>query len=373
VVRAWVKLIWNSLGVAVVAVAAQLAIATALDIVRWTDVGNPDVWRAVLTWITFIYAVAVLSGAAVGRRAVRRPGRPDGIAARIAAVLASGVGATVAVALAWLPAHDAEPPNHVHPELVVAMTAGAGIVAGIILAAAALFVPPIAGGARAAVIWIWLAGIGTAAEVYFTHRAFAVPRLAVVDAPSVIPTAVWSGPMAMVGIAAILGLGVAIVARWGGARRLGVAVSGLAGPAVVAAAYLIAGPGASPQQNDPYRASLFAAGAGLIASVLVALPPGRRSGGRAPTSPAAGARHPRSYQDRSYDEQVYDEDGSYATEPVPVPKQYDQEWFETEPYQPSYPRPELMGQPPRSYDEDYSDWLRDLGHVPGDSTPQSPR
>jgi hypothetical protein len=401
VVRAWVKLIWNSLGVAAIAAAAQLAIAQALGIIRWDASADGSGWSALLTWVAFIYAVAVLGGAAVGRRALRRPTKPDAMPARIAAALSAGVGASIAVGLAWLPAKAAKPPVSVHPELLVALTAGTAIVAGIIIAVIALSVPPAAGGVRAAMAWIWLVGIGSAIAGYLTHRPYAAPRLAVVDAPSVIPVAWWSGPNLMIAVAALLGIGVAAFARWAEAGRLGTAISGFAGPAVVAAAYLIAGAGDGTSQLEPYRASLIAVGVGLVASVVVAIPKPRHTGGRArsnagrdaeayespagresPARPPIGRAEPRQpLLDETYEPEAYPQEPAppYAAsgdhtqdlslpdvraETSPQQEQYAQPMRAAE--QASPQPPAMMGQPPvRTYEEDYSEWLRDLGHVPG--------
>jgi hypothetical protein len=432
VAGAWVKLIWNSLGVAAVAAAAQLAIAQALGIIRWdANYGDSTGWSALLTWISFIYTVAVLGGAAVGRRAVRRPTKPDGVAARITAALAAGVGASLAVSLAWLPAVKAKPPVSVHPELLVAMTAGTAIAASVVLTLVALSVPPIAGGIRAAVAWVWLVAIGSAVAGYVTHRPYPPPRLAVIDAPSIIPATVWSGPYAMVGAAAVLGIGVAAVARWGGAKRFGTAISGFAGPAVVALAYLIAGTGDSAVQLDPYRASAIAVGAGLIASVLVTVPAPRRQPGAGSTETgSAGGQRQSGYDAAARGSDTYEGGGPKSGpreagvretreagvreagvreagvreagvrgrqplldetyEPELYPETY-QEPIPAQPHQanasrqdPYLPRPSvaaepaprppaIMGQPPaRSYTEDYSNWLRDLGHVPGQLPGQVP-
>ena len=58
----------------------------------------------------------------------------------------------------------------------------------------------------------------------------------------------------MIALAALVGVGVAAVARWGGAGRVGAGVSGFAGPAVVAAAYVIAWPGMGAAQAGAARA-----------------------------------------------------------------------------------------------------------------------
>lgn len=395
-VQAWAKLIWNSVGVAVVAAAAQLAVAQALGIIRWSDAyqgANVTGWSALLTWIAFIYAVSVLGGAAVGRRAVRRPTRPDTVPARVAAALSAGVGAVIAIAIALLPATAAKPPVNVHPELVVGVTAGAGVIAGIVVTLCALSIPPVAGAVRAAVAWIWFLGIGSALAGYLTHRAYTPPRLAVIDAPSIIPVAWWSGPYAMIGFAAILGAGVAAVARWGDAHRFGIAVSGLAGPVVVAAAYLIAGPGTGTNRDhqlDPYNASLIAILVGVAASVAVALAGGRTGASTAPSVASAPVPAPAPAQRPAlrHPEQPYPEPEPQTAESYPETPSYP-EVAAAQPYEPlaapsdPYPTAErpvvrvkakakvapatpMMGQPPRSYEEDYSDWLRDLGHAPSE-------
>ncbi len=388
---------------AVVAAAAQLAIAQALGIIRWDTAypaGRADGWNGLLTWIGFIYAFAVLGGAAIGRRAVRRPTKPDTMPARVAAAFSAGVGASIAVGLAWLPARSAKPPVSVHPELLVAMAAGVAIVVGIVIALVAMSVPPIAGGVRAAAAWIWLVGIGSAIAGYLTHEPYAPPRLGVLDAPSIVPVAWWSGPLLMIAVAAILGVVIASVARWAEAGRSGIAFSGFAGPAVVAAAYLIAGPGDTNLQTEPYRAALISVGAGLIGSVAVSIPKPRRSATTAKAgretqagpypmpeaAPSAGrGTDPNGpLLDEPFEVGAYplepapaiDREPVYSAIPSPSPSQpQSQSHFQPQPAatprpsvmgQPGQPAPVTMGEPPaRSYEEDYSDWLRDLGHVPG--------
>jgi hypothetical protein len=109
-----------------------------------------------LTWVGFSFAVAVFAGALAGRRTVRRATSADGVGTRITATLLAAVGASAAVLLAWLPAQDAKPPVRVHPELMVAATAGIGIAVGIVIALIALTLPPVAAGLRTSVAWLWL-------------------------------------------------------------------------------------------------------------------------------------------------------------------------------------------------------------------------
>ncbi len=281
---------WSSAGVAVVALAAQLGVAQALGVIRW-DASYPSDddsgWLGLLGWLAFICAASVLAGAAMGRRAVIRPGRAEGVMARLTAALFAVIGACAAMTLIWLPARDATPPVAAYPDLEVLLHSGAGIIAGLVLALLALFVSPIAGNLRAVVAWVWLAGIGSAAAGLSSGEAFTSPRLGIVDAPST-PTGWWSGPESFIAVAGLLGLGVAVIARWGGAQRWAVAISGFAGPALVATSYLVAGSTADLLRAQPLRSVLIAVVAGLGASILVAVPPTRRGAAGARPQPTLG-------------------------------------------------------------------------------------
>src|SRR4029434_6070770 len=114
------------------------------------------------------------------------------------------------------------------------LTAGVAVAAGVVLAIVALTVAPVAGSLRAAAAWPWLLAVGCVVASVATHHGYPAPRLGVPDAPSLIPQAWWSGRYGRVAAAIVLGLLVAATARWGGASRGGVAVSGLAGPALIA-------------------------------------------------------------------------------------------------------------------------------------------
>jgi len=248
VVRAWFALVWKSVGMAIVAVAAQLGVAQTVGLVRWNDVSTES-WSTLLTWLAFIAVVAVVTGAAVGRGAVRtasarlagtRTARgeaiaPDRVGATLLAALGGAIGATAGASLAWLAAQTAISPV-TYPELVVATTAGAGVVAGTVLAVLAGLVPPIGRNVRVTVGWIWALGLFGAIAGHATHKPFRAPGLGVVDAPSLIPETWWSAPSVMVAISIVIGAVVAAAARWRGASRLGTVVSGFAGPTAVASA-----------------------------------------------------------------------------------------------------------------------------------------
>ena len=265
---------------AAVAAAAQLGAADALGITRWEPTGaSTHDWTTTLTWVAFCYAVSVLSGALVGRLAVRREGWRVGVGARISASLAAALGAAAVVGLAWLPASAAQPPGNVNPGLVVSITAGAGIVGGLVLALLALAARPVTVGLQVSIAWLWLTAGGCAVAGLVTHQPYPAPRLGVLDAPQ-LAGSVWNNPRLMVGVAALFGLVVAGFARWRKSGRFGVSLAGFGGPALVATAYLIAGPGTNSDsaQGEPYLAAMVAVGAGLIASVLIAMPGMRSSG-----------------------------------------------------------------------------------------------
>ncbi len=405
--RAWAKLVWHAFGVAALVVAAELGAAQAFRLIRWGDdfgPGGTSSWSALLTWIGFTYAVAVLAGAAVGRRAVRRPTRPDGAVARILAVLAATAGAAAAVILAWLPSGDVRAPVNVDPRLVVTLTAGAGVLIGAMVALAALSVAPLAVNASTTVVWVWLVAIASALADLAVRTPQPTPRLAVVDVPTVVPpNQWWTGSNLMIGMAVVLGALVALVARWGGGSRPWIAMSGLAGPLIVAAAYLLAGPDtADPGQRGAYYASLIAVAAGLGASSLIALPRHRTTTRdtlakspmatrRPAVDPAADLIAPfgstvldppptRDALDPQPTREVQVTDrpgtgwfgGEAQREAVSDPEPADLQPYvslasypggEPEPTAPTAPNassPLVIGQPERQFDEEYVDWLSEL-------------
>ena len=289
----------NSALVAAVAVAAQLGAGGLLGLIRWEGPYDQRAWTTLLTWLAFSYAVAVLAGAMVGRISVRRQATArlatsedrtghEGLGSRLTASLVAAAGAAATIGLAWLPARDLVPPNNDNPGLVISLTAGAGVVVGLILALVALAARPVAVGLQATVSALWLIAIAAAAAGLATHEPYLAPRLGMLDAPSLVRATEWTGPRVLVMGAAVTGLLVSGVARWQGAQRVGASLAGFGGPALVAAAYLIAGPDdrtAAPL-DQPYLASLYATAAGLLASVLVAMP-GRRAPRPARPAPAA--------------------------------------------------------------------------------------
>jgi hypothetical protein len=332
VVGAWVRLIVNSAVVAAVAAAAQLGAGDALGILGWNGPFDGRAWTTLLTWIAFSYAVAVLVGALAGRAAVRRRGGRDGLGARVLSALVAAGGAAAVIGFAWLPAQHLTPPTNVNPGLVVSITAGAGVIVGFLVALLALAAPVIAAGAQASVAWLWLLAIGAAVAGLNSKQPDQPPRLGVPDAPSLFTESAWTGPRVMVYSAAALGLLVAGIGRARRAGRVGVALAGLGGPVLVAAAYLIAGPGTGQPRgsaSDPYTNALLAAAAGLIASVLVALP-GRRAARRRPSAPVK-ARGPAAAKAARRSAPAQPDVIETTRAPVPAPRPADPRPADTRP------------------------------------------
>ncbi|MDT5027050.1 MAG: hypothetical protein QOE61_3476 [Micromonosporaceae bacterium] len=263
----------NSFGAGIVLAAAQLGVGNGLGILDTPlSLSAMRGWGHVLTWVAFMFAVGVAGGAVVGRRALRRPRPTLTVSARVAAAGAAGLGAAAALPLVWLPVRVNYPTVDPRAEVTMAVTAGVGVLVGMALAVAALTWKSVTAGITTSAAWVWLfalASVGFAAKDHVRVN----PRLGMIDAPRLIPAgAWWLGPYLMVGIAALVGLLVAASAGWRGTGWSGIVLSGLAGPALVAFAYLTTGWGVSGDTEDatPYVASLLAVGAGVLTSMAVA-------------------------------------------------------------------------------------------------------
>jgi hypothetical protein len=295
----WLKLVRNSTLAATLVTAAQVGIGSGVGIIDWQPgLAGPDGWRALLTWVVFMFAVGTLGGAAVGQRFVPVRLRPLRPFQRFTAAAGAAFGALLALAVVWLPVSVAHTSVSPHPELTVALAAGIGVLLGIVVALLGLVWGGVTAGAALTVGWVWLLAVASALLSARNHAAV-TPGLGLLDAPAAIPPSTWwSGPFLMVGLSAIFGLFVAAVSAWRGAHWPGVALSGMVGPTLIAAAYLttgwalaMAGLTASSGAAAPVVAALVAAVVGLIVSTAVAAPQQRRnrieSFGSTPPRPVA--------------------------------------------------------------------------------------
>lgn len=252
---------------------AEFGVALGLGVVEWDGqmaAAGDSAWLGLLTWVVFLFAGAVLGGTAVARRAVRTV--PAWVPlARLMAALGASAGAAAAVPLFWLPARDLPAALDPDPQLRVAACAAAGIAVGLVLATAALTSAPIGVNIAATIASVWAFALASVAVSYAGKAEPGSPRLGMIDAPDVAARAdLWFAPLLMIGVAGGFGFAVAAAGRWLQTPRLGIALSGFAGPAIVAAAYLVAGPGGvDGQRLVPYVSSLLAVTVGLLASAAV--------------------------------------------------------------------------------------------------------
>lgn len=331
-VRTWVRALCAALLTAAVVGAGELGLAYGLGILRWQqsfDAGGDNGWSAHLTWAAFIGALAVVGGAVGGVRSLRRAGVRDGLGSWLAVSLAAVVGAAVTVPLVVHPAESAQVDAALNPPLQAGLTTAVGIAVGLFAALAVLCARPVAASVLVLVLWAWLLAV---VSVYAQLGPQTVPdgvRLGVLDVPSLGRFGDRYAIYLMVGTAVLAGAAIAGYARWLGEHPVAVAGSGLAGPALLAAAYLIAGRGVSgdhTDQRNPYLAAVLAAAAGLGASVLVAV---------------VSRRQPRS------------EDSGGPVEPPPEPDDSQ-----------AAPPPRPAARPPAqpvAHEEDYVSWVSQLG------------
>jgi hypothetical protein len=205
---------------------------------------------------------SVIAGAFAARR-------DTGLGVRLFAALSAGLGGALGSSLALFPARHAQLQHGDGATLAgmsIAIAAAAGVILAFVMVGARTLGWSVA--ATGALIWGFLGG---AVAVSATDPQARLGRL---SAPGLSASfehgfGLWGLPA----ITALLTVIVALVARFNGHNRFAIALSGAAGPATVALAYGVAGPGVSDFQKIPWISALVAVAAGLTVSVLVALPP----------------------------------------------------------------------------------------------------
>jgi hypothetical protein len=329
----------------------QAGLAYGLTVLRWGqsfDAGRQNLWSAQLTWVAWIAASSAALGAIAAVRAPRRSAPAPGPASRIGAAFAATLGAAVTAALVLLPARAAHPPGAIDPGLTAAVAAGAGAIAGLVVALAAATVPPAAGNVVVTAVAVW-------ALVLLRLTSGAEPGEVRVGVAGNLPH-LFGRPWEMPLIAVVAAALVAGYARWVGVNRVGIAISGAAGPALFAAAYLIGGPGANRalhDQDHPHQAALIAVVAGLLVSVTAAAV-GRRS----PAVPVAPTT-------REQPPAADTEDLTVATPAAapPAPATAPPPTAPPAPAAGAHPEPRSQPVADRAAGagDDYADWVRGLG------------
>lgn len=277
-------------GVAAGAGAAQLGIGYGLGVFSWLPtVHGVDeaAWLASLAWTVWISATSVMIGAVVADRIALPTVGMSPVARvlwRATIVLASALGGLVVVVLTAVPSRVAQRADTFAPHMIVGGYAVAGVMLGLVVALAAVTVAAFAGNMLVTSLWMWLLAAVATADSLAANRDLRVAQLGVWQVTSdgpwfhsiYVPGAALAG-----GSALLIGALAAWPAASRGAGRVGVALSGATGPAVVASAYLLAAPvlkSVKPEQLSAHLVAPYAVLAGLIGSVLVALLAGRRRG-----------------------------------------------------------------------------------------------
>ncbi|MEU8237921.1 hypothetical protein AB0C07_06730 [Actinoplanes missouriensis] len=274
--RSWVKLLATTTAAAAVVGAGQLGLAYGLSMVRLDrdlDVTASDQWTSQLAWVAWIAMTAAAIGAVVGTGfRPRWRSQPVGAGGALAVGLASGLGALVVLPLTMQPARSAQVAG-VDPVFVIGVCAGLGVAVGIFAAWAAAARAVVRWNIAALTVLVWVIGLVAVAPSLLPGHTAAPVRLGVLEGdflPAVLNDRTPFVTMPLLALFAGLILG--LMARGRRMPTFAVALTGLAGPALLTVAYLIAGPGESSGFTfSPYWSAMFAAGAGVLGSVLAVI------------------------------------------------------------------------------------------------------
>jgi hypothetical protein len=248
----------------IVAGAGQLGVAYGLGILRWDAAFARGAWHWQLTWLALLASVAVIAGAATGRWGAARCRLPVDPPLRVSVTLTAALGAAVMIPLVLHPARAAQVAEPGSPALTAVIATSAGLVLGMVAAFAVLTEPTVAGNVVTTVTWLWLVALGSAVWTIGRGEAWGSAR------PGLLPASGAWIPLLLLGMPALAALVVAAVARFGGSGPVRVAISGVAGPALLAVAYVIGAPGGGAQTSS-YQYALLGVAVAAAVSVLVAV------------------------------------------------------------------------------------------------------
>ena len=278
-----IRAMTTAVGISALAGAAQLGTGYGLGIFSWLPtVRGVDeaAWLASLAWTVWISATSVVAGTLAAERvALPTVAMPpvSRVLWRSVLSLAAAFGGLIVGALTALPARVAQPASTSAPHLIVGGYAIAGVLVGLFVALAAVNARPIAANVLVTVAWMWLLAVVARVDTLAGRGEVTVAQLGVWQVTSGGP---WFHSIYLPGAALATGSAVLIgaFAAWPAAHRgaglTAIALSGAAGPAMVAAAYLLAAPvleDVRPEQLSAHLVAPYAVLAGLIGSVLVAL------------------------------------------------------------------------------------------------------
>ncbi|MFI6260875.1 hypothetical protein [Micromonospora sp. NPDC051006] len=274
--RTWGRLLLTALGVSVLAGAGQLGIAYGFGIVRLTGGftgATVNQWPAQLVWVGWFAANAAVAGAVLTERLARRDALPVSTGRQLAVGAAAALGATAIAPLCMQPARAAELVS-VDPVFAVGICAVLGAVVGAGAAIAVLLNPPLGWNAAAVAGAIWLFALVSALPSLGVDGPLRAVRLGVLEPTWLATEAAQRLSLILLPLVALLaGAATAGLARWRGQVPLISAATGVAGPVLVAFAYLTAGPGdpVNRYQTTPYYGALIAVAAGALGATAAAL------------------------------------------------------------------------------------------------------
>ncbi|MEV1317977.1 hypothetical protein AB0J14_18075 [Micromonospora arborensis] len=274
--RTWGRLLLTALGVSVLAGAGQLGVAYGFGIVRLTGAftgTTVNQWPAQLVWVGWFAANAAVAGAVLTGRLARRDAPAASTGRQLAIGGAAALGATVIAPLCMQPARAAELIS-VDPVWAVGICAVLGAVIGAGAAIAVLLRPELGWNMAAVAGAVWLLALISVLPSLSTAGPLPTVRLGVLEPSWLNDAAAQQLALLLLPTVALLaGAATAGLARWRGQAPLVSGATGVAGPVLVAFAYLTAGPGdpVDRYQVSPYYAALIAILAGALGAAAAAL------------------------------------------------------------------------------------------------------
>ncbi|WFF01476.1 hypothetical protein [Micromonospora sp. WMMD964] len=274
--RTWGRLLLTALGVSVLAGAGQLGVAYGFGIVRLTGAftgTTVNQWPTQLVWVGWFAANAAVVGAVLTGRLARRDAPAPTTGRQLAIGAAAALGATVIAPLCMQPARAAELIS-VDPVWAVGICAVLGAVIGAGAAIAVLLRPELGWNMAAVAGAVWLLALISVLPSLGTTGPLPTVRLGVLEPSWLDDAAAQRLALLLLPIVALLAGGAtAGLARWRGQAPLISGATGVAGPVLVAFAYLTAGPGDAVDryQATPYYGSLIAILAGALGAAAAAL------------------------------------------------------------------------------------------------------
>ncbi|MEU8088348.1 hypothetical protein AB0B57_32635, partial [Micromonospora sp. NPDC049101] len=291
--RTWGRLLLTALGVSVLAGAGQLGVAYGFGIVRLTGAftgTTVNQWPAQLVWVGWFAANAAVVGAVLTGRLARSDAPAASTRRQLAIGGAAALGAVVIAPLCMQPARAAELIS-VDPVWAVGICAVLGAVIGAGAAIAVQLRPELGWNMAAVAGAVWLLALISVLPSLGTAGPLPTVRLGVLEPSWLDDAAAQRLALLLLPIVALLaGAATAGLARWRGQEPLISGATGVAGPVLVAFAYLTAGPGDSVDryQVNPYYGALIAILAGALGAAAAALlrwPSRARTAGSAAIEP----------------------------------------------------------------------------------------